>query len=182
MKPSSQRKILASRANGALSRGPVTEAGKRRSAANSLSHGLCSSAVLLPTESRRVFDHHLKTYVKNLQPADAAQLDLVHQLAVNKWQQRRLWRLEQQMMETAIPVPPPAWLGEPHHLSDFDPESHYVTAYAALMEHRPFQILQGHIDRLFNRYLRISRRLAELQHPFLARKKRQNEISKADPN
>ena len=45
MKPSSKVRIRSSRANGALSRGPVSEAGKRRSARNSLFHGIYSKAL-----------------------------------------------------------------------------------------------------------------------------------------
>ena len=47
MKLTSRVKIRACRLNGALSRGPVTEAGKRRSSQNGLSHGLYSRQILL---------------------------------------------------------------------------------------------------------------------------------------
>ena len=43
-------RALASRRNGARSRGPTTAAGKARSARNALQHGLCARTVLLDDE------------------------------------------------------------------------------------------------------------------------------------
>jgi hypothetical protein len=48
---SSIRKIESSRANGALSRGPVTESGKQISSQNARRHALLARIVLLENES-----------------------------------------------------------------------------------------------------------------------------------
>jgi hypothetical protein len=49
---SSQRKIDSARANGARSKGPITEAGKAASSKNSLCHGMLSQTIVLEGESK----------------------------------------------------------------------------------------------------------------------------------
>ncbi len=54
--PSSRRKIVSARANGAKSRAPVTAAGKEAFSPNALSHGLTARTVILFTESTEEYD------------------------------------------------------------------------------------------------------------------------------
>jgi hypothetical protein len=52
----SKRKSETARRNGAKSRGPVTEDGKRASSRNSLKHGIHSTVVVLPHEDEEAYD------------------------------------------------------------------------------------------------------------------------------
>ncbi|MCB1882874.1 MAG: hypothetical protein KDG89_02585 [Geminicoccaceae bacterium] len=57
-KPRSLAQIEASRKNGAKSLGPRTEAGKAKSAANALKHGLATAPALLAEEDEDAFAQH----------------------------------------------------------------------------------------------------------------------------
>ena len=74
----SERQILASRANGARSRGPVTAEGKRRSSRNAVSHGLLAEVVVLPGESQDAFCRLLTDYLKRFEPANEFELGFMH--------------------------------------------------------------------------------------------------------
>src|SRR3954447_17257173 len=70
--------VDASRANGALSRGPATSEGKARSALNGTRHGLrCSTFALLPDEDPAKWAAHLDGYLARFRPADATELACV---------------------------------------------------------------------------------------------------------
>ena len=72
---SSLRRTLSSRANGALSRGPVTPEGKQRSAMNALSHGLLARTTLMRGERADGLEGLLDQYVDRLAPVDAVFAD-----------------------------------------------------------------------------------------------------------
>ena len=91
---SSQRRIESSRANGAMSRGPNTPEGKFISSQNSLRHGLTAKAYVLTNESPERFEALMQGYIDEIQPTSPIQMDLVEQMTVSKWRQRRLWATE----------------------------------------------------------------------------------------
>lgn len=91
---SSQRRIQSSRANGAQSHGPVTAAGKLISSQNAAVHGLASKTLVLSNESRERFQTLFQSYMDELQPQTQIEMDLIEQMAVAKWRQRRLWTVE----------------------------------------------------------------------------------------
>src|SRR6185312_8858774 len=103
----------ASRANGAKSRGPITEDGKRKSAANAaFSTGprtpegrarsarnadrsaLLADAILLRDESKDQFIELLHEYQLLLEPEGFVENRIVHIIAVNEWRRQRMWTLE----------------------------------------------------------------------------------------
>ncbi len=91
---SSQRRIKSSRANGALSRGPITAAGQAASAQNARTHQFTAATVVLTNEDTAAFEQMLATYTIHFRPQDPIEEDLIEELAVAKWRQRRLWTIE----------------------------------------------------------------------------------------
>src|SRR4051794_41818269 len=81
----------ASRANGALSRGPATPEGKARSALNGTRHGLAGPFRLLPAEDATAYE---RLRAALLAPADAAEEHWVEELAFAAWRLRRLRALD----------------------------------------------------------------------------------------
>jgi hypothetical protein len=91
---SSQKKIEASRTNGAKSNGPATPEGKQRSSQNSLKHGLCSRRILLPDESPDEL-HALEVHwLRQLWPMTPAERELVLNVVSAAWRMQRYDRLE----------------------------------------------------------------------------------------
>src|SRR3954452_18540664 len=73
----------ASRANGARSRGPLTDAGKARSRSNALKHGLRSAEFgLLPEENADAWEAHLAGVRATYLPQDPVEVHLVEGIAV----------------------------------------------------------------------------------------------------
>jgi len=87
---------LASRANGARSRGPRTDEGKARSSMNALTHGLTArSAIVLPlVERAEDWSAHLAGFVAALRPVGAVEQELVERMAAITWRLRRVERVE----------------------------------------------------------------------------------------
>jgi hypothetical protein len=108
MKITSPRKIAAARANGALSRGPKTPAGKARSSCNALRHGLRSKIVCLPTEDHDAFNQTLESYTRRLAPRDALEISIARQIVAAVWRHRRAMNLERELLDSEIAAIPNA--------------------------------------------------------------------------
>src|SRR5690348_242833 len=98
----SEKRILAARANGAKSRGPITPQGKANSSRNAIRHGLLAASVLVDTECRHNFKSVLDMLVQRFQPADGVELAMVEELAASTWRLRRVWSMESEMLESAM--------------------------------------------------------------------------------
>src|SRR3954447_17499755 len=99
---SSQRRIEASRANGARYRGPVTAEGKMRSAQNALRHGLLAKAVVLADEDADAFQSLVDCYADRFLPVDGVELFFLEQMAAAQWRQTRSWAVEAKMVDNAV--------------------------------------------------------------------------------
>ena len=88
-------RALASRQNGARSRGPTTAAGRRRVARNALKHGLRAQAhVLLDDEDAGALAAFDAAARAELAPEGVFQAELVTRIVAAAWRARRADRLE----------------------------------------------------------------------------------------
>ncbi len=85
----SQAQIEASRRNGALSRGPVTEEGKARCQRNALRHGLAARKIVLLDEEEQSFREYHEAFVRDLRPRSALEETLIERIALASWRLRR---------------------------------------------------------------------------------------------
>jgi hypothetical protein len=88
------KQLAANRANALKSTGPRTPAGKARSALNGFTHGLHSSHLLAPTESRQTFNRHAARIRRCLAPADPIESLLVDRIIAASWRIRRAHIIE----------------------------------------------------------------------------------------
>jgi hypothetical protein len=86
-----EKQIVASRANGAKSRGPVTQDGKRNAARKNLRHAMLAKCIVLVGESATRFRTLLDSFHDELKPESAIEDILVHKLTVAYWRQMRTW-------------------------------------------------------------------------------------------
>ncbi len=110
---SSKSRIAASRANGAKSRGPVTDEGKRiaalnsthstgpvtpegkyRASQNATRHGLLADSLVLDGESEARFCSLLAGFEAELQPGSQIEHHQAEIMAVAHWRRMRLWSIE----------------------------------------------------------------------------------------
>lgn len=88
------KQIEAARRNGALSRGPVTDAGKARSRENAAKHGIYSKAVVLHNEDPETYTLTLDQLLLDWQPETATERRLVADIANADWRIDRLTAYE----------------------------------------------------------------------------------------
>ena len=84
----------AARINGAKSNGPKTPEGKATSSANSLRHGSTAKAILLTNEEPAKYHKLAEGYYTTLQPTNDVERDIIDEMVISKWLQRRDWSNE----------------------------------------------------------------------------------------
>jgi hypothetical protein len=142
----SLRRILSSRVNGRLSKGPVTAVGKLRSSQNALRHGLLARCLVLEDESPEAFWDLLAKYTDRLQPADALELDVVEEMVAAAWRLRRSWAIETHLMDT-VPAEP----GSP---PDTEPIGRITDAFKSLAASPVLSLMHRYETRLHMIYQR----------------------------
>ncbi len=101
----SQKRILAARANGALSRGPKTPEGKARSR-NAVRSRRLTDCTVLGNESREAFQDLFKFHVNCFSPLDDVEMGMVEEMASAYWRIRRNWAIENYLLESAAATQP----------------------------------------------------------------------------
>jgi hypothetical protein len=152
---SSLRRILSSRVNGRLSKGPATAVGKLRSSQNAVRHGLLARCLVLEDESPEAFQALLAQHIDRLQPADPLELDLVEEMVAAAWRLRRSWAIETHMMDT-VPA-------EPDSDSDTDPIDRITAAFKTLAASPVLPLMHRYETRLHMIYQRALHNLLLLR-------------------
>ncbi|MEK0081807.1 hypothetical protein [Benzoatithermus flavus] len=102
----------AARLNGAKSRGPVTEAGKRRSAMNALKHGLTADRFTLSRgEDAEAYAELESRLAARFAPQDEIAAHLVQRLASVMWRQYRGDRIEAEVLAQRERRPDSSYIG-----------------------------------------------------------------------
>jgi hypothetical protein len=115
----SEKQKAASRANGAKSRGPVTAAGKLRSAHSLLSRrtverGMLARTVVLDSESRPRFDALMASLQEELKPETIIENLLIQKMAAAHWRLLRVWGMERSGLSNEVnETGPPEFPGAP---------------------------------------------------------------------
>lgn len=91
---STNAQFTANRANAQLSTGPITEAGRTRSALNAVKAGLTGRTVLLASEDAELYNNHLRSYFESYKPVGDEETALVQSLADTNWRIHRIPALE----------------------------------------------------------------------------------------
>ncbi len=144
-KPRSPAQLQASRRNGANSKGPVTQQGKRNSSQSAIRHGLTSSThSCLSTEDPDQYKEVCEAFIEDLRPATKTELRLVEKLANLDWRLERLV-----MMETALLNMSADIHGEDicKEFENFDGISFIVEAWRKSLNN------SGHAHELLRRYM-----------------------------
>ena len=139
---SSLARIAASRANGALSRGPKTAAGKARSSRNNTRHGFLSREAPSPDPSDSAFHDLLADYVRRFADTDP---NTVEALALCHWRARLAWATEKQWLDELMAADPTP-----------EPAAKLAHAFAALAKTNKYRLLlrfEGRQQRLTKRLL-----------------------------
>jgi len=94
----SPAQLAANRANAALSGGPKTEEGKKRSSLNATRHGLTARAVVLPREDQNEYLAFSKKIIHDLGPGNTVERELAQLIADQQWRLKRVAAMENTMM------------------------------------------------------------------------------------
>src|SRR5262245_18389382 len=98
---SSPGRAAAARRNGANSKGPKTDAGKKRSSLISLKHGLCAARglnVILPAEDPAQLQALTNTFYHSICPQNDAEASLVNIIVAQTWRGNRIVSFETELL------------------------------------------------------------------------------------
>ncbi|MBM3740852.1 MAG: hypothetical protein FJW39_34330 [Acidobacteria bacterium] len=155
-----QKQIEASRANGARSRGPVTDTGKAASSRNATKHGLTSRDIVLTTEDPADWESLRQSFFDHWQPDGEMESRLVEKLAACDWRLQRTVAMETALLNTEMDFMQPEI---DRVFSEIDGPSRQALAFKSLAESKALEQLQRHQTRLTSEFHRTWKLLTQLQ-------------------
>jgi hypothetical protein len=144
------------RSNAQHSTGPRSEAGKRRSALNSLSHGLAARTAVLPSEDPARYQQHCRQFLDEYRPATPTETQLVQELADTSWRINRIPLLEAELLRRAA----------------HPPNEEARIGFDIVDAHRALATLGLHGQRLSRQFHKTLEQLREIQHGRSERERR----------
>jgi hypothetical protein len=144
---SSEKRVVSSRRNGALSRGPRTPGGKRRSAHNAIRHGLLARCVVLENESEEAFRTVLEEHLACFDVREGVPFGMVEEMVSAYWRLRRLWAVETRLFDDAMAAQ--SATGHPD-----DERARIAAAFSTLAESPQLALLNRYEARLHRMYQR----------------------------
>jgi len=155
----SELRKATARANGAKSRGPKTPEGKRKSARNSLKHGLYANPDLILAEYPERLAEYIEAGIAEFHPQSPVAIDIVHAMAAAELLYER-----SRATETALIDAEMARLAETDKSAD--PSTLTARAYRTLADHSCILPVIWHAE---SRYQRLHSTASDLLRKVLAR-------------
>ena len=149
-KPRTPAQIAASRANGAKSRGPVTEEGKSISAQNAERHGIFARICTIQGEAPELFASLIADLYETWTPTDEHERALVDTMAMALWRRTRIAALESAGINLQLAK---AEIQNPETIH------HYIAITSLAEENRSFELLNRYEARFTRMYERAARSL-----------------------
>ena len=137
------QRIIASRANGARSKGPVSAQGKVRSSQNAITHGLLALHIVMRDESSEGFEAVMTDHLDRLQPADGMEFGLVEDMVASRYRFHRALAIETRLIEN-----------ESATLPDPDALDRMSNAFDALSAKPALGLIHRYQTRLYLNYQR----------------------------
>jgi hypothetical protein len=108
------KQIAASRANGAKSKGPVTDQGKLNSSRNSTRHGIFAETIVLETEDTPAFLELIEDLYSEHDPRTPTEMMLVDTIAAARWRQDRIFGMQKVAFDQDVDSGDEAVQSPPH--------------------------------------------------------------------
>src|SRR5271154_3407292 len=90
----SQARIDANRQNAQSSTGPRSEAGKQKSALNSVRHGFTGQTIVLPADQVEAYRNFSEGLLKELAPVGVHETALAHNIMGSRWRMHQIASME----------------------------------------------------------------------------------------
>ncbi len=184
----STRQAEASRVNGAKSKGPVTEEGKRAASRNATKHGIFCRQVLLDCEDKEAFEEFVTGMSDYWKPVGPMESLLFDRIVAEGWRLQRLTRIERELMDGRF-AEMQAFLNQKDQADDeyMNDDEHLRPrrrarlgpAVAADLNATMFERLRHYEARIERSMYRAIAELRELQAPRTAEESRRVAASRA---